>query len=159
MWQKMRKKEGVDGLVRRSYQDIFRLALSITGSPDLAEDVTQEVCIRLSKTFLDVTELKNPKAWIRKATVRCSIDAINRRVESSLIEEVPFKTSDPDESIAVMQTLGLLSPEHRVILALALGEGLSYEEIAEELQIPIGSVGSRLHHARARFRDLWEKTL
>ena len=64
---------------------------------------------------------------------------------------------DLDGQIQVARTLQRLKPDQRALLALALGEGLSYRETAAALSIPEGTVSSRLNTAKVAFRKLWEE--
>ena len=65
-----------------------------------------------------------------------------------------------EERVAqVRKALDCLSSEHRTILVLREMEQLSYEEVAEVMRVPIGTVRSRLHTARERFRNLWVEAM
>jgi RNA polymerase sigma-70 factor, ECF subfamily len=76
------------------------------------------------------------------------------RAETAAVEEVGH---DPTESIAVRDALARLEPTDRAILSLSHFEGLSYAEISQALEIPAGTVASRLHAARDAFRREWNR--
>ena len=149
-WIRARSSESSDDFVRRYREPVYRLALSITGRPDLAEDVAQETLLRGLKHR---SELEDPLTWLRVVAVRRAMSALkhaNRR------EPVPVAhTQEPVESLAVRQALAALPPEQQTLLALSIGEGWSYAEIADALQIPAGTVGSRIHTAKEAFRKKW----
>ncbi|QYK54517.1 MAG: RNA polymerase sigma factor [Fimbriimonadaceae bacterium] len=134
----------------------FRLALRITGNPTVAEDVVQIAFLRLLQAPELPIVLPELIKYVRRTVTNCSIDFLNRqRPQVELSESLP-NTENPVLDFEVRQALSQLSVEHQAILALAHGEGYSYREIAETLDIPIGTVGSRLNHARAEFKKIWE---
>jgi RNA polymerase sigma-70 factor (ECF subfamily) len=146
----------VDSVIRTHRPDVYRLALSMGASPDVAEDIAQEVCCRLFQSRAALESANHRWPWIRKVTVRCAVTVLTNRTASPLDPEFSAPSSDPNESLAVSQVLSQLTVEHRLVLALSLYEGLSYKEIAEILDVPMGSVASRIHYAKERFRALWE---
>ena len=135
----------------------YRLALKIVGSPDAAEDVAQAA---LLKAWGNASALRNDEmlqAWLRKIVVRTALNHLRSNATGRDLRVEPAETPDNDTHLQVTRTLGRLKPEHRAILALALGEGLSYREVAQSLGIPEGTVSSRLNAAKAAFRNLWEE--
>ncbi len=149
--------EDVDTILRRFRVRIYRLALAISGASDRAEDITQEVSCRISAAIVNKRDVRNQWAWIRQITVHCAVDALKRRETTELTPDLAAPDPNIQRALLVATTLGRLSVEHRTILALSFFEDLSYQEIADTLAIPIGSVSSRLHHAKIRFREEWEK--
>lgn len=149
-----REESEKDALVRRNRDHIFLIAVKVTGRRDLAEDITQDVCLRLVKNARKIAP-DDVDAWVRRTTVRRCLSALGKRGHDQEIESA--HAGDPTQDIAVRQTLARLRPEARTLLGLALGLGYSYEEIAEALQIPVGTVASRLHTAKQAFRDAWEE--
>jgi RNA polymerase sigma-70 factor, ECF subfamily len=149
-WWRRRSAENSDEFVRRYREPIFRLALTITGRADLAEDITQDALLR---GLRHQKNLEDPLSWLRVVTVRRAMSALRstRRHEEPNLGNRP----DTDEVIAVRQTLAAMPPDQQTILALSLGEGWSYAEIADALEIPIGTVGSRVHAAKEAFRKKW----
>jgi RNA polymerase sigma-70 factor (ECF subfamily) len=132
---------------------IFRLALAIVHRTDIAEDVTQETLLACWKARHSVRESDAIRGWVRRTLVR---QAMRRAVPAARLDsDVPARDG-LEESTAVRAVLATLPAPMRVILALADFERLSYDEIAETLAIPVGTVASRLHAARAMFRDRWE---
>ena len=134
---------------------VYRLALAIVCDPDLAEDVAQET---LSRAFRDRSQLKNSssiEAWLRRITVRQALNACRTRRPERL-EAEPVDDTDETLNFEVRQALLQLKPNHSTILALAMYEGLTHREIAETLDIPEGTVASRIHAAKEAFRKVWE---
>jgi len=145
----------VDALLRDLRPWLYRLALAITARPDLAEDAAQEALIRGARSRDKLRQVDEPRAWMRRVVVRCAVDALTAGPTQP--ETTGTAYADPTESIAVRQTLERLDPNDRAVLALAHFEGLSYAEIAAALEIPSGTVGSRLHAAKEAFRKEWRK--
>ena len=100
-------------------------------------------------------------AWLFQITIRLCLD---RRRTARWTAEVPDEFTpdtathtdgDTDTRLLVAALLDLLTPPMRAALALRELEGLEYDEIAQTLNIPVGTVRSRLSTARAQFRILW----
>ena len=87
--------------------------------------------------------------------VRCAMTALSQATTHATIDGAVDE--DPTNALAVRQTLNRLEPSERAILALSHFEELSYAEIGKALDIPVGTVASRLHAARESFRKEWRK--
>ena len=134
---------------------VYRLALAIVSDPELAEDVAQET---LARAFRDRRQLRDRsavEAWLRRITVRQALNACRSRGPERLVSE-PTDNTDSTLNLAVRQALAQLKPEHSTVLALAMYEGLTHREIADTLGVPEGTVASRIHAAKAAFRQVWE---
>lgn len=118
----------------------------------MAEDVTQETLLR---GLRHRRGLQDPLAWLRLVTVRRAMSHLRREGRRE-IGITDLSDSDPSESLAVRQTLSRLTLEQQAILALTVGEGWSYAEVAEALRIPVGTVASRLNAAKEAFRKKWQ---
>ncbi len=148
-------RNGLEAFLSAHRAFAFHLALQIVGNRDQAEDVAQEALIRAASNLQFPQNIENERAWLRQIVVRRALTHLKKRKD--LFPDHDFGVqSDPTNDMAVRQTLDRLQPEQRVILALAIGEQLSYQEIADSLEIPIGTVGSRIHGAKSAFRNLWE---
>jgi RNA polymerase sigma-70 factor (ECF subfamily) len=152
--RKVRSREAVADFLNDERPWMYRLALSVVGRRDLAEDVVQDVQLRCWKNRHKLTEVVELKAWTRTVVVRCSIDALRRATYE--VPEEQVAPGQPDEDVHVRAVLQQLAPDQRVVLALTYFERMSYAEIAETLGIPEGTVASRLHTAKATFRAAWE---
>ncbi len=134
----------------------YRLALAIVGDPELAEDAAQEALIRAWRFRWARRKAAGELAWYRRIVVRCALNALKRRPMWQELAEEPSQEGAFDEALAVRQVLHELEPMHRAVLALAIYERLSYDEIAQAMNVPVGTVGSRLHAAKAAFKKHWE---
>jgi RNA polymerase sigma-70 factor (ECF subfamily) len=162
-------------LVDRHGQSLYRLAFSLAGNSADAEDLVQE-CLAGAFRGLDRFEGRSSvKTWLtrilvtqvarwrrsRRGKTALSIQAMDGGSGSSDesadgADWVGASGIDPADHVArqvdVQAALRTLSPEHREVLVLREFQGLAYEEIAEVLGVPRGTVESRLHRARAELR-------
>ncbi|MDT9594037.1 RNA polymerase sigma factor SigE [Nocardioides zeae] len=148
---------------------VFRLAYRLTGNRHDAEDLTQEVFVRVFRSLDSFTETGTGtfQGWLHRITTNLFLDQARRRqrlrfdqlsVEraESMAANVPGpatavgdRTFDDDVEHALAQ----LAPEFRVAVVLCDIEGMAYEEIAEILGVKLGTVRSRIHRGRAQLRQ------
>jgi len=158
-------------LVRQHRRSAYFLALQLLGNPDDALDVTQDALLRFL-TNLHRFDIGRPvKPWLyqivrnrvmdlrRRQRVRRH-DSIDVIVEDRPRLELVDHSVDPERDAGqsqlrrrVWKALRQLSDKQREILVLRDYQDLSYAEIAQTLEVPIGTVMSRLHAARKRLRD------
>ncbi|KAF0242951.1 MAG: RNA polymerase sigma-70 factor ECF [Planctomycetota bacterium] len=155
--------------------DLYFAALGLARNARDAEDLVQEAYLKAYRNFRRFRAGTNFKAWIYRILVNTSIDFYRRRarqpVISELTDEAPAPAAAPErhrlldnmEALDafvgddVRRALDDLPPQHRIVVLLADIEGFKYREIASILRIPIGTVMSRLHHARRHLRRaLWD---
>ncbi len=140
-----------------------RLAAHVLRRPDEAEDAAQEAFIRAFRSIRSFRGQGRFYTWLYHIVVRVCLDRkrlARWSAEVSHEESMLFRTShDPREAsdarLAVESLMDRLSAPMRAALVLRELEGMEYEEIAQVLEIPIGTVRSRLNTARAQFRELW----
>lgn len=125
-----------------------------------ADDVWQEVCLTASQRFGQLKNQDAFKAWMISIARNKCADHFRRqagRPEVSLEtlpeQDLPGEAGGSGERSAVSETLELLDRRDREILYLRFWEELSHGEIAQRLGIPVGTVKSRLHGAKQRFRS------
>jgi len=169
--------EAFRALVVRHQRKAYAVALGIVKDPDLAWDVAQEAFVRVHQHLADFKADASFSTWVLRITSNLSIDALRRERTSrrTAIEDVPEPVLaegaegvlatplgvDPQETVLrrelagrITEALAALPEAHRTILVLRELEGLSYEELAERLGIPRGTVMSRLFHARKKMQAL-----
>jgi RNA polymerase sigma-70 factor (ECF subfamily) len=150
-----RSNAEIEVLLRDARPWLYRLALAITARPEVAEDATQEALIRAAKSWTKLQTVEDTPAWLRTVVVRCALTALKKTKAEPL--SCDLGVEDPTDSVAVQLTLARMDPSDRALLALSHFEELSYSEIGQILEIPVGTVGSRLHTAREAFRKEWQK--
>jgi|CXWL01.1.fsa_nt_gi RNA polymerase sigma-70 factor (ECF subfamily) len=147
--------DAVDQFVVQFRNMAYRTAIRIVVHPEIAEDVTQDALIRAFRSWDRLSKVEYQVAWVRKTVVRCALTALQSCKTESTILDIESIDSE-EQSVAVRAILANLEPNDRAILGLVVGEGLSYAEVAEILEIRIGTVASRLNRAKAAFRVAWE---
>lgn len=146
---------------------VYRTALAITRDQRVAEDVLQECFIRLYTYAGSVDSSRPLRPWLYRATVNLSYDWASRRPVKPLDDVLEWISSltnpypDPgrraeerETTRMVREVVDELPPLHRAVVVLFYMENLSLEEIANVLELPVGTVKSRLHYARKRLREM-----
>ena len=154
---------------------VYNLCLRMSANPDDALDLSQEAFIKAWRSIGQYQFEASFSTWLFRLTSNVCIDHLRRkkrRQETSLTES--FDDSDegeeftlpdaaplPEEQaitnetkLALAQAMERLGPEHREILQLRVVEDLPYEQIAEILDIRVGTVKSRLARARLSLRKI-----
>ncbi len=144
-------------LISKHRTRLVRTATNILRDRYEAEDVAQEAFL---KAFRELNRLRDDRSfpgYVYKICVRLCMD----RLRSKRAEPVEFESSEPCEGtsvenrVLIEKLLAQLPPDLCTTLVLREIEQLSYEEVAEAMHVPVGTVRSRLHVARERFRKLW----
>jgi RNA polymerase sigma-70 factor (ECF subfamily) len=151
-------------LVTRHTRRVFGLAYRFTGRVDEAEDLTQEVFVKVYQTLDRYREADGPfQGWLMAVARNHAIDHYRRRKQERLrrtqdpqvLETMPAGGEHPiaglereERARLVHSGLRALPAELRLPLILCDLQGLPYEEIADALQIPLGTVKSRINRAR-----------
>jgi RNA polymerase sigma-70 factor (ECF subfamily) len=156
------------------YQDrVYNLAYRMMGDPASASDAAQEAFI---KAYRHIRSFRGGsfRSWLLRIVSNTCYDEFRRRKRQPITSWEDFGEVDeeanpaliddaesPEASVqrweltqVIQEAISALSSDHRIVLLLSDVEGLSYAEIAETLDIPVGTVKSRLSRARASVRDL-----
>jgi RNA polymerase sigma-70 factor (ECF subfamily) len=139
---------------------VYGTALRLTGSAADAEDVTQELFVRLPSALRGFTGgMASFGGWIRQVAVRQSLMHLRRgrRRREVSVDGVASLFARPDhalERLSMEVALARLSDAHRAVFLLKEVEGLEHAEIAELLGISVANSEVRLHRARRQLRDL-----
>jgi RNA polymerase sigma-70 factor, ECF subfamily len=152
-------------LVAENYQAVYRYAYRLSGSATAAEDLTQQVYLIAGGKLGQLRSLGSGKNWLftilrnhflrtRQSELRIpatdapiNLDRIPREIPSDIYDELEI------EPEMLQKALNGLSDISRVILGMFYYEEFSYKEIAEQLNLPIGTVMSRLARAKADLRS------
>lgn len=139
---------------------VFRSAYRLTGSTADAEDVAQDVFVRLPRALGGFTGTsENFGGWLRRIAVREALTHLRggRRRREVTVEGVAnlFATTDDTVNrLTIDAALARLSDEHRLVFLLREVEGYEHREIAELLDITVSNSEVRLHRARRELREL-----
>nr|WP_275888076.1 RNA polymerase sigma factor SigE [Nocardioides houyundeii] len=154
-----------DEVVTRHSDRVFRLAYRLTGNRHDAEDLTQEVFVRVFRS-LDSYTPGTFEGWLHRITTNLFLDSARRRqrirfdaLSDERASRLTSSEATPDAAYAdqtfdddVERALATLPPDFRAAVVLCDVEGLSYEEIAEILDAKLGTVRSRIHRGRGMLR-------
>lgn len=158
-----------DDVVRTHSNRVYRLAYRLTGNRQDAEDLTQEVFVRVFRSLSSYTP-GTFEGWLHRITTNLFLDMVRRRsrirfegLPDDAVERVQGREPTPADvydnrhfDADVQAALDDLTPEFRAAVVLCDIEGLSYEEIAATLDIKLGTVRSRIHRGRAQLREALE---
>jgi RNA polymerase sigma-70 factor (ECF subfamily) len=165
-------------LIRRYERPVFSLVLRMVRDRQLAEDLSQETFIKALNAIGSYRSEYKFSSWIFKIANNAAIDHLRRRELDTLsldgaphaatpeeIEATALQVGDKSETpleelearelgSAIEQAIGRLRPEYRACILLRHVEGLAYEEIAQSLDLPLGTVKTYIHRARHELRDM-----
>jgi RNA polymerase sigma-70 factor (ECF subfamily) len=143
---------------------LYTVAFRLTGNHDDAQDLVQEVLLRVRRG-LATYQPGSLEGWLSRITTNAFLDEVRRRKRRPLevVSDLPERTlgvdADPDETISrtrlpedVQAALVALPDDFRAAVVLCDVVGLDYAEIALALDIPPGTVRSRIHRGRALLR-------
>ena len=155
-------RDAFDELVGRYERRIFNVTLRVTGDPQDAMDATQTAFLKAYRNLRRFDPKYKFFSWIYRIGVNEALNLTNqRRWRAELDHEPPARRADPEQVAAgqetgraIRETLAELTPDYRAVIVLRHIEGLTYQEMAEVLDIPVAKVKSRLFTARQRLRTL-----
>jgi len=142
-------------LVRRHETRVYNLAYRLLGNADDAREASQEAfltCVRKLRGFRGDSAFGT---WLFRVASNASYDVLRRRQRTPTpVEELPETATSHDEAegaagaIDVQRALVQVPEEFRLVLVMHDVQGMPYEEIAEAVGVPVGTVKSRLHRGR-----------
>jgi len=138
-------------LLMPQYQDkVFRLAYSILGNKALAEETTQDIFIRVWKALAGYRGQASISTWIYTIARNTCLTAIRSNAARSMqFEDDKLRaTASSEHTIDWEYLLSQLPEKYRQVLVLFYMENKSYDEVAKQLDLPIGTVKTYLHRAR-----------
>lgn len=173
-----RGQSDFERLIRPHLDYLYKLAYRFTGATDRAEDLIQDLLVRLYPRAAELASIEQPRPWLVRVMYRLFIDQLRRDArqphvaiaESELAgddengdpyAEIADPAPGPDVELdlaldrkRLVQAWEELSPEHRALLTLYEVEGYTLEELERLLDVTIGTLKSRVHRARRRLAAL-----
>ncbi|NIR59353.1 MAG: RNA polymerase sigma factor [Gammaproteobacteria bacterium] len=162
-----------EGLLRPHVDYLYRIAFRFTGVAEDAEDLVQDLLVKLYPRTAELAELDQLRPWLVRALYRQFVDHYRRRARARLVElDGAAQGADPFDALPgddpgpearverelsgarLLAALDALSDEHRTLVTLHDVEGYTLQELERILETPVGTLKSRLHRARARLRVL-----
>jgi RNA polymerase sigma-70 factor, ECF subfamily len=157
-------------LVERYQRRVIGVAQAIVHNQDDAVELAQETFIRAYENLAKFESRSSFSTWLYRIAANIAIDFRRREGRHTVlrgddaeieIQRLPSPRGDSFQETAraqlnarINEALKELTPEHRAVILLREVEGLSYDEISDALQVPRGTVMSRLHYARGRMRAI-----
>jgi RNA polymerase sigma-70 factor (ECF subfamily) len=166
-------------LVQKYQRKVHGIALGIVRDPDEAKDVAQEAFIRVHRSLASFDGTSQFYTWLYRIVTNLCIDQLRKRRHQKVefdetvaqeTEEGPIVTSgiephrlgfDPRRALEdkelgarLRAALDQLSDAHRAVLVMREVEGMSYQEMADQMGCSIGTIMSRLFHARKKMQAL-----
>ena len=157
-------------LVRMHSQGVVNVIYRMCGNMQIAEDAAQETFIQAWLRLPSYRPQASLRNWLYRIAVNAAIDMLRKEKHTlpGAVEDMNLRDSEPGPEALVtsfqqtetVQAAVLALPDaSRAVLVLREFEGLSYQEIAESLEIPVGTVMSRLNYARKLLREKLEMQL
>ncbi len=153
-------EKAFEELYRLTYKPLFSFLLSLTADQEKAGDLMQETYLRVFVSASRYRDMGNPLAWIMK--IGKNLFLMEKRKTGSIVyvedpaesaAEISFDSIEDREAKEMLQILfAVLSPEERIIVILHDMSGFRNREIAEILELPIGTVLSKYHRAIVKMR-------
>lgn len=167
-------EEAYHDLVVRYQRPMFTVILRMVRDPMLAEDLTQESLIKAFRALDTFDPERKLSSWLFKIAHNTTLDHLRRRSLDTVSlepgeDEAPDRRSswaDPraenpehraamgDLAQAIEDALDELRPEYREVVVLRYQEGLAYHEIAEILDLPMGTVKTHIHRSRHQLVEI-----
>jgi RNA polymerase sigma-70 factor, ECF subfamily len=162
-------------LVRRSQDRLYNTVYRLLGNAEDSQDAVQEAFLNayqslgsfkgdsLFFTWLYRIAINTAISLKRKQRVAISINTgpdqpgVAEPLDTSEVSRPGYALEQQEQERRIQQALNRLSPEHRTVLVMKDIEGQKYEAMAEVLEVPIGTIRSRLHRARLELRELLSK--
>lgn len=141
---------------------VYNVAYRIVNNREDAEEITQDVFVNIFKKLGAFRFDASFKTWIYRITTNISINYLKKKIKQEknyvsyddalekkqITEPAAQRSNEPGQEEVISSLLDMLNPDQRACIVLKNMEGLSYQEIAESLNININTVRSRLKRAR-----------
>ncbi|MBN1687518.1 MAG: sigma-70 family RNA polymerase sigma factor [Candidatus Omnitrophica bacterium] len=167
-------KDAFGKLVKQYYEMVYGLALGVCREREAARDIAQEAFFKAFRQLEHFEGRSKFKTWLYRIAMNTAIDFVRRKKPvvsmdqgKDEYDEIPLEAGIADENPnprdlasqselreRIDRAIEKLSPEHRAILVLREWQQLSYEDIAETLEIESGTVMSRLFYARKKLGEI-----
>lgn len=173
-WRNRAAASKFEDLMRPHVEFLYRLAWRFTGNVADAEDLLQDLLVKLHPRARELAAVEQLRPWLATVLYRHYVDFVRRRArtpggaptddaqaEGDSPDALSGDDDGPEEHAErgewrgrLLAALDTLNPEQRAVVVMHDVEGYSLEELEPILQAPVGTLKSRLHRARRRLRDL-----
>jgi RNA polymerase sigma-70 factor (ECF subfamily) len=166
---KSRAHTEFDDLLTQHIEPMYRLAYRLTGKKEDAEDLVQELLLRLYPQVNTMRKVENLKPWLARSLYNLYIDTIRKNNRSPLghldgdsenvLPLLEDQNTLPDNQLELSQqqkqlleAVNLLGEAHRSLVIMHDMEGYTLAELSDSMNLPVGTLKSRLHRARKKLR-------
>jgi RNA polymerase sigma-70 factor (ECF subfamily) len=148
-------KVAFERLVRKHAVSLYRVARGILKCEADIEDATQETIIKAYQNLVSLRSDLYLKTWLIKILINeCNRILRANKKTVNLVETEPASPDNPYENLELFSVVQSLDPNLRIVTLLFYYEGLPQQDIAEVLELPVGTVSSRLSRSREKLRAL-----
>ena len=136
-------------------QGVFRYLCRVVGRPDTAQDLTQEVFLRVTRASVPAADAAGHKAWVFSIARNLGLNHLRdgrRRGQAVELLESPLPATQ-DMALSIREALASLADADREVFLLRESAGLSYEEIGAACELSVEAVRGRLRRARGALRE------
>lgn len=144
-----------ESFYRSQWQEVYRPLAVVLRNPDLARDATNEAMERALRKWSKVKGIGNQTGWVYRVAHNWAIDQIRKKSRLRRLTKTPpellWQPPVPDPE--VFRAVNSLPSDQRTVVLLRLVEDWSVDEVAEALDVPSGTVKSRLSRALDRLRE------
>lgn len=160
-----------DQLLRPHIPHLYKVALRLAHSTEDAEDLVQDLLIKLFPRTEELAEIENLRPWLSKILYRQFIDQWRKQSrippsisttddqQQAIYDELPAQTAEPYKALTQHQlkqnldrALQALNPEQRTLICLHLMDGYDLNELALVFEVPVGTIKSRIHRIKAQLK-------
>jgi RNA polymerase sigma-70 factor (ECF subfamily) len=153
-------------VLRANQSMVFSLAYHFLRDRAAAEEIAQDVFLRLYRKMDELESAKHVTFWLRKVTSHRCIDYVRKRRSQSTISledvaepSIPAQHGDPLLNRRLRQLIATLPEKPRIVMVLRYQEDLTPEEISEVLEIPVGTVKSHLQRSLGMLREKIDRSM
>jgi len=168
-------REAFRGLYEVYHRRAFAVALGVVKNPEDATDIVQEAFVKVHKHLASFQGTSSFYTWLYRIVMNLAIDHIRRSKKSRQVDYQDGVAREEDDATGLSPSIGTANPRkavlqrelsdaiqaaldelpeyHRAVIVLREIEGLSYEEMSEALEVPKGTIMSRLFHARRKMQQ------
>ncbi len=159
-------------IVERHQQAVYNAAYRLVGHQDEAADITQDAFLRGYQALASFQKDRSLAPWLCRISINLALNRLKQRRPTISLEadtnrtvfEIPDQSAEPqvrllkaEKQVAIRRALLELPAEQRLLIELRHFQGLSYEEIAKELELSLANVKVRLFRTRKKLRKILEK--
>jgi len=167
------EQQRFDALLKPHLQQLYRLAYRLTSRREDAEDLLQDLLIKIYPRSKELAAVDNPLSWLSRVLLNQYIDTYRRQQRSPLVnvedenrfyqltensDPQPDEVAERENTLQQLQSaLQALSSDHRIVIMLHDVEGYTLEEIQQMQEVPLGTLKSRLSRARNQLQKNLKK--